>query len=406
MGTTDARTRISFAVAVSALIVLYFASGSPISLYSMWQEELGLSHAQLSMASMWYLLGTVIPLMFFPRISDHLGRRPSTVMILAISVCGAVTFAMMTDPSMIMVGRLVQGIASGLGSSTVAAYVVDLSIGLPKWVGPMITSSAPTLGLATGAFASGGLVTYAGVPYTTYFWAVVVAVVVILVLTLFSRETVERKPGLVGSFIPRITLPEGCGRLFAASAMVFIPTWAFGGFSQSFSAVIVSEQFGVHDAFISAAVFTSLLLPNALGSFFAKRFETRRAQREGLTIYTFCTVMMLVSLAVFDNLFLFCGFSIIAGISQGIAFTAGVSELLCRATKPQRAGTFSTIYLTSYGCAAIPNLVVGILPGSYSVQTILAGYIVMNIAFYIGLLVLSAKPYPPRPSIDVGVEDA
>ena len=30
----------------------------------------------------------------------------------------------------------------------------------------------------------------------------------------------------------------------------------------------------------------------------------------------------------------------------------------------------------------------------------------MNIAFYIGLLVLSAKPYPPRPSIDVGVEDA
>ena len=87
----DARARLSFVGAVGALVILYFASGSPISLYSMWQEELGMSHAQLSMVSMWYLLGTVIPLLFLPRISDHLGRRPATIIILMVAVCGAVT---------------------------------------------------------------------------------------------------------------------------------------------------------------------------------------------------------------------------------------------------------------------------------------------------------------------------
>lgn len=400
----DIRTTVSFMGAVASLLVLYFASGSPISLYSMWQDELGLSHAQLSMVSMWYLLGTVIPLLFLPRISNHLGRRPATVMILCVSICGAITFAMVNSPEMIMAGRLIQGIASGLGSSTVAAYVVDLSSDLPKWVGPMITSSAPTLGLATGAFVSGGVVTYAGVSSASYFDAVAVFIVVIAVIMLFARETMPRSPGLLKSLVPRLTLPDGCARLYAACTMVFVSTWALGGFSQSFSATIVSEQFGMHDAIISAVVFTSLLLPNAVGSFFAKRFDTRQAQRGGLFVFAVCAAMMYVSLAILSNLVLFCIFSIVAGVAQGIAFTAGVTELLRRSTQTQRAGTFSTIYLTSYGGAAIPNLVVGLLPGSHSVQTILLGYVVLIAAMFAVLLILTAKPYNDVPACDVHVD--
>ena len=390
----DARARLSFVGAVGALVILYFASGSPISLYSMWQEELGMSHAQLSMVSMWYLLGTVIPLLFLPRISDHLGRRPATIIILLVAVCGAVTFAMVSNPEMIMAGRLIQGIASGLGSSTVAAYVVDLSADLPRWVGPTITSSAPTLGLSTGAFVSGGLMTYTSVSSASYFEAVAVLIVVIAVIVVFARETMPRKPGLVRSLVPRITLPKGCGRLYAACTMLFIGTWAVGGFSQSFSASIVTEQFGVHNQFIAAAVFTSLLLPNVVGSFFSNRFETRQAQRWGMGIFLVMMVMMYVSLAYLDSLLLFCVFSVVAGIGQGIGFTAGVTALLSRAGKELRAGTFSTIYLTSYGGAAIPNFVVGLLPGTHAVLDILSWYVILIAVMYAVMLVLSAKPYP------------
>ncbi len=400
----DARTRFSFIAATGALLVLYFTSGSPISLYSMWQEELGMTHAQLSMASMWYLLGTVVPLLFLPRISDHLGRRPATMMILLVSICGALTFAMVDDPGMIMVGRLVQGMVSGLGSSTVAAYVVDLSSDLPKWVGPMITSSAPTLGLSLGAFSSGGLVAYAGVGPSSYFVAAAVAIAAILVLIAFSKETVPRRPGLLRSMMPRVTLPKGCVRIYAACAMVFVSTWALGGFSQSFSSTIVAEQFGVHDAFVSAAVFVSLLLPNAFGSYFANRFDTRFAQRMGLGIYVLCAAMMYLSLSAWDSLVAFCVFSIAAGISQGIAFTAGVSELLGRATQAQRAGTFSTIYLTSYGGAAVPNLVVGMVCGNTAVETILGWYVLLALAMFVVLLVLTAKPYAAAEPQEVRVD--
>lgn len=394
----DTRGKVGFVGAVGALVVLYFASGSPISLYSMWQDELGMTHSQLSMASMWYLLGTVIPLLFLPRISDHIGRKPATVLILMVSVCGAMTFAMISSPEMIMLGRLIQGIASGLGSSTVAAYVVDLSGDLPRWVAPTITSSAPTVGLAIGAFVSGGLTTYTSVDSSTYFEAVVLCIVAIAIVVLFARETMPRSPGLIRSLVPHVTIPKGCTRLYAACAMLFIGTWALGGFSQSFSATIVSEQFGVHNSFVAAAVFTSLLLPNVIGSVFAKRFETRQAQRWGFGVFAACAVMMYVSLAYLDSLLLFCLFSIVAGIGQGIGFTAGVTALLSRATKAERAGTFSTIYLTSYGGAAIPNLVVGLMPGSYAVTTILSWYVVLIVVMYVVMLALTARPYPEQPA--------
>ena len=72
----------------------------------------------------------------------------------------------------------------------------------------------------------------------------------------------------------------------------------------------------------------------------------------------------------------------------------GVTALLSRAGKELRAGTFSTIYLTSYGGAAIPNFVVGLLPGTHAVLDILSWYVILIAVMYAVMLVLSAKPYP------------
>ena len=118
-------------------------------------------------------------------------------------------------------------------------------------------------------------------------------------------------------------------------------------------------------------------------------------------MFTLCAVLMLVSLEFLDSLVLYIVFSMVAAVSQGVAFTAGVTEILGRATKEQRSGTFSLIYLTSYGGAAIPNLVVGLLPGEYSLFTILTGYVVLVVVMFAIMLVLSAKPYPKAEAREV-----
>ena len=209
------------------------------------------------------------------------------------------------------------------------------------------------------------------------------------------------------SFIPRFTLPPDSLRLLAASSMVFVGTWALGGFAQSFSSTLVAEQFGIHDTFIAAGVYTALLLPNVVGSFFAKRFDVRTAQRWGFGVFALCTVLMLTSLVAFDSLALYVGLSVVAAVCQGIGFTGSVTELLGRSTQDQRSGVFSLIYLISYGGSAIPNLVVGLLPGEYGLYTILTGYVVLVVAMYAVMLVLSAKPYPKTEAREVlGDEDS
>lgn len=186
--------------------------------------------------------------------------------------------------------------------------------------------------------------------------------------------------------------------------MVFVGTWALGGFAQSFSSTLVSEQFGIHDTFISAGVYTALLLPNIIGSFFAKRFDVRDAQRWGFGIFSLCAVLMLLSLVVLDSLVLYVVLSIVAAVCQGIGFTGSVTELLGRSTQAQRSGVFSLIYLISYGGSAIPNLVVGLIPGEYGLYTILTGYVVLVVAMYIVMLALSAKPYPKVEARDVPID--
>ncbi len=389
----DLRKRIGFIAAVGSLTMVYLVSGTPISLYSVWQEDLGMTHAQLSLVSMFYLAGTVPPLLFLPRISDHLGRRPATVMTILIAIAGTMTFAMVSCPEMVMVGRLVQGLVSGMASSTIAAFVVDTSEGLPRWVGPMITSSAPTLGITIGAIASGALVSYTDVSIPTIFFAVSLMMVICIILVVLARETMPPSPGLLRSLRPRVCLPKGCGRLFLASSMIFMGTWAIEGFSQSFSSTLILEYTGSSEPFMASLLFITLLLPNAFGAFFANRFELRFAQRVVMGIYIICLIMLYASLQVYESLLMFCLFSICVSFTQGIAFTACVTELIIRASQTQRAGTYSMIYAVAYGGSSIPSLVVGFIPGEFSVSTILSWYVVLLIVMYLVLLVLSAKPY-------------
>ncbi len=389
----DSRQKISFIAAVASLTFIYLVSGAPISLYSVWQEELGMTHAQLSLVSMLYLSGTVFPLLILPRISDHIGRRPATTLAILMAIAGTMTFAMVSSPEMVMFARLMQGLVSGMASSTVAAFVVDTSEGFPRWIGPMITSSAPSYGICIGAVSSGAVVSYTDVPISTIFVVLSLILVVCMVLVFMARETMPRKPGLVGSMKPRICIPKGCGRLFIASSMIFMGTWAVEGFSQSFSSTLVLEHTGSSDPFVAALLFITLLLPNAFGALFANRFDVRAAQRYGTGIYTVCLIMLYVSLAKFDSLLLFAIFSITVAFMEGVVFTSCVTAIITRATKEERAGTFSMIYAVAYGGSSIPSLVVGLIPGEYSVATILSWYVVLLIVMYVVLLILSAKPY-------------
>ncbi|WP_258560047.1 sugar porter family MFS transporter [Methanococcus maripaludis] len=46
---------------------------------------------------------------------------------------------------MLLIGRFIQGIASGLASSTITTYVADNAPTSPKWISAAVISGAPWL---------------------------------------------------------------------------------------------------------------------------------------------------------------------------------------------------------------------------------------------------------------------
>lgn len=270
--------------------------------------------------------------------------------------------------------------------------------GLPRWIGPAITSSAPPLGLSTGAFVSGGICRFSDLSGTGVFLSIAVALLIIIGLVLMGAETMGRHPGAMASIRPRIKLPPELRRMFLVSAAAFIGTWAVGGFYQGFSSSIVAELTGLPDTFIAAAVFTAALLPNAVGGFFANRFDVRTAQRGGMLGFAICTVAALAMLSL-GSLMMFAVFIVGASFLQEIAFTGSVTGLISRTGKADRAGMFSTIYLTSYGGFAIPNLMVGMTAGNMASADIMMWYCVLVVVLTLVVFVFTVKAYDGAVSI-------
>ena len=92
-------------------------------------------------------VGTITALLILGRLSDHLGRRPTSLATLALLVAGCVLLSNVHDIGWLIGGRLLMGLGAGLASSALTSYIVDAAPAAPVWVASVASSQAPMLGL-------------------------------------------------------------------------------------------------------------------------------------------------------------------------------------------------------------------------------------------------------------------
>lgn len=364
--------KLGLIAAAISLSVVYAASSAPIPLYKIFSQNIGLTNAELSMTAVAYFFGTLIALLMFGRISDYLGRRPVSLVTLGMAVMGCLIFFDLNNLSIFLIGRFIQGVSSGLASSTIATYVVDNSKGSFAWIASAIASGAPMVGLAIGAFGSGAMNEY-GFSLALIFGLLIVASALCAVLIAISPETVTRTRGATASIVPQIRVPKEIRHLLPAATCIFVGTWAIGGFYQAFSASMAVELLGTTNTLIAAAIFACLMAPQIIGGYLAGRFKSFTAQRIGMAAFFMCVMAILVSLKL-GLIIPFLIVSVMAAVSCGVAFTGSMRGLLDKTSPKDTAGVLSTIFLISYTGAAVPNLIVGVLPSSISLFEIATGY--------------------------------
>ncbi|MEZ0494419.1 MFS transporter [Kineococcus sp. TBRC 1896] len=368
------RRRLGFAAAVASLVVVFTASGAPIPLYERYRAADGLTTGDLSVAAVTYFVAVMLALVVLGRLSDHVGRKAVGFTALGLAAAGSLALLDVTGLGVLATGRFLQGLACGLGSSAVAAGIVDLAPGRPSWLGATAVAGSPLVGLTLGALGAGALAEHGPAPEQTPYLAVVALLAVCAVLLALGPEAVDRRAGALASLRPRVHLPRSIRPLLPAAVAVFCGTWAFGGFYQAFSPTISAQDLGTRSTLVAGVVFASFMAPYALGGPLTGRLRPPNAQRAGIVVFALAVTGVVTGLRTGSvTAVIACG--IVAGAAQGAAFTGSVRGLLHRIGPGERAGLMSTVYLFSYGGAAVPSLVSGRLSAAGTgLQTIALGY--------------------------------
>jgi MFS family permease len=371
------RMPAAFAVAACSLILVFATAGAPIPLYNLYRAQDGITNANLGHIAVGYFVAAAVSLLWLGRLSDHLGRRPVGMMALGSAILSCLVLAFMQGPTSLLVARVLQGLAAGLASSSLGAYVVDTAPPRPRWLAALVAGSAPMVGVPIGALASGALAEYGPAPRTLVYEAIAAALLACAAFMVASPETVRRNGGAMQSLRPQLELPPGRGRLLFTAGAVFVATWSIGGFYQAFAPSVVAESLGVSNALVTAAAFSSVMVLAPFGGPLAARVSAIGAVRLGMGLLMLALAAIVASLHV-GAILLFLGATLLVGFAQGIASTGGLRALLAGVEPGQRAGLLSTIYLISYCGAAVPALVAGRFAATQSLFHIAIGYAVLG----------------------------
>ncbi len=350
-----------FGLFTSALsfITIFAASATPIPLYDFYRRAENLTYSDLSMTAVVYFIGAVTALLIFGRISDHLGRKPVTLICFALAAVSCLILLKVDSAMPLIAGRFLLGLSCGLASSGVTSYIVDNAPPSLHWLAAAIVSCGAMVGLTGGAILSGAMAEYGPFPTTLCYLVILAILTLCTVLVIFSQETVPiKQPGLIASLRPVFSMPHKDRRLYPVAACVFVATWALGGFYQAFGPSIAADQLGSQNVLTAALVFSSFMLPSAVGGTLNRFFTPVNAQRIGIILYTLMLGGILVSLKM-SMILPFLAVSALAGAAQGITLTGSIRSLLVGLPPYERASVLSLIYATSYTGAAISSFISG-----------------------------------------------
>jgi MFS family permease len=347
--------------------------GSTIPLFNIYRAEDGFTNAGISTTVVAYSVATLTTLLVLGRLSNHLGRRPTSVASLVLLLLGCALLLNVHDIGILIAGRLLMGLGAGLASSSITSYIVDAAPARPAWLASVASSQTVMLGLAVGAIASGALVQFGPWPRQLIFLVVIALLLASLALILVSPETVTRMPGAWRSLRPRVHVPARVRSLLPVAAAVFLATWAAGAFYQAFVPALVEDQLHTSSPLVVGLVFAAYMATSVLGAPLGGRFAPAAAQRLGMLAFLAGMIGIIAAIAT-GTLALFIAATIVAGASQGIAISAATRGLLHGSTLADRAPIFSVIYLLSYSGATIPALIAGQLSNTFSLPQIALGY--------------------------------
>jgi MFS family permease len=348
-----------FVLALFAILAMMVGASAPSPFYPVLEREIGFSPATLTAIFAVYAVALLLTLLVTGSLSDHVGRRPVISAAFALLALSMLVFWHADSVALLVLARIVQGLASGLLLSSLTAAVVDLEPKSRPGLAATFNSVVPLAGLALGALVGGAVIDRSDSPMADMF-GVLTGVYVVLALAIWLLpETSPRHTGVLRSFRPQVGVPRSARPAFMRSAPALFAGWATGGLYLSLGATLVAQELGGSNHLEQGLVVTVLAGVGALSSFLARNQSSRQITLYGTTALALGTALTLVALAA-SSYWGFIAAAVIAGSGFGTSFLGVMRSITPVVSPDERGELFASVFVISYLAFGIPAVVAGI----------------------------------------------
>jgi MFS family permease len=358
-----------------------FAASAPSPLYALYGQVFHFTSTTVTAIYAVYAAGALGALLITGRLSDHVGRRPVVLLASLIQIAGMFAFIRAQGIGALYLGRVLQGIGTGIASGAISAWLVDLEPPERPRQGSLMAGAALMGGLGLGAFCSALLVQYAPDPFRLVFWILVGVYAAGALVALTLPEVVQRRPGAWRSLSPKVAVPAVARPQFTATGPSLIAIWALAGLYLSLGPSLAIELARNGNRVIGGSVILALAGGGAIASLVVHSVDPRRLLLAGSLIVVGGVGLTLVAVAV-DSTSLFYAGSLVAGTGLGTAFSGAIRSLGPLAPPEKRGALFAAVYIVVYVAISVPTIAAGVAASRYGLRhtTYVYGLAVMVLA--------------------------
>lgn len=346
----------AFALLTSILVTLLASSSAPTPLYATYQARWGFSPVTITVIFGVYAVAVLASLLVAGSLSDHIGRRPVLIGALGTQAIVMLLFAFADGVDVLLVARVLQGLATGAAVGAIGAGLVDLHPGH----GAVANATGAMSGTASGALVSALLVQLLPAPTKLIYLVLLVLFLIQAAGVWAIAETSLRTPGIRRALRPTIAVPPRVRDALLIAAPSLIAVWALAGFYGSLGPSLAAQVSRSDSTILGGAALFALAASGALTVLLFHRTEPRRFALVGNGLVIIGVAIVLWSVGATSVVGFFAG-TVVAGAGFGAGFQGGLRTIMSLAGPTERAGVISVAYIICYLAMGLPAILAGLL---------------------------------------------
>src|ERR1700722_8038613 len=285
-------TGVAFGLLTSILVTLLASSSAPTPLYATYQARWGFSPVTITVIFGVYAVAVLASLLVAGSLSDRGGRRPGLIGALGVQAIVMLLFAFAGGVGVLLVARVLQGLATGAAVGAIGAGLVDLHPGR----GAVANAAGAMSGTASGALASALLVQLLPAPTKLIYLVLLVLFLLQAVGVWAIAETSPRIPGVRRALRPTIAVPVRVRDALLIAAPSLIAVWALAGFYGSLGPSLAAHVGRSGSTILGGAALFALAASGALTVLFFHQTAPRRFALVGNSLVIVGVAIVLWSL--------------------------------------------------------------------------------------------------------------